>query len=356
MSHETHSPDSSAQSPAPPVLPAITIPGHDEALEAALDTLQQRLDVFVEAVGFHQRRLDDRQAALDAQEASLEHKSAQLDQRDEHLEQSGAELDESLAARSQTDRAREDELGQREAQMQRWYDEFEQARAQLEQAEQELAEQQTQLAADQAALEAERDRLEEQRASATEQPAAEEADQHPESHQATPEPEATAIEQSPPDRGNSEQTPEDTRGPDDIGQPEVVATEQTETPGESASEDRLLGRLGQSDDESAEAGPGDQPVAPTEADPPPEPLASETSVQPGLETAPQPQEAETSQPAESDLDSMDVDPQTLRKLKVLRRLAGPDKSDAELLAQLESRQETQQPTDKHRKRWWQVGH
>jgi hypothetical protein len=72
---------------------------------------------------------------------------------------------------------------------------------------------------------------------------------------------------------------------------------------------------------------------------------------PGLPAA----ESPTDEPPPDDVSSVDLDPETARKLRVLRRLAGPGKSNAELLAQLAAREAGKEAQGKSGRKWWKRG-
>ncbi|MFQ5489512.1 MAG: hypothetical protein ACE5GE_02220, partial [Phycisphaerae bacterium] len=57
-------------------------------------------------------------------------------------------------------------------------------------------------------------------------------------------------------------------------------------------------------------------------------------------------------PSAAEVDLTEIDEKTLRKLKVMRRLAGPNKSDAELLAQIQARGPAEPEPVKSKRRWW----
>jgi hypothetical protein len=52
---------------------------------------------------------------------------------------------------------------------------------------------------------------------------------------------------------------------------------------------------------------------------------------------------------------LDLDPVTQRKLKVLKRVVGPGKSTAELLAILREREGREEEAKSDKKRWWKRG-
>ena len=56
-----------------------------------------------------------------------------------------------------------------------------------------------------------------------------------------------------------------------------------------------------------------------------------------------------------DASTLDLDPETARKLKVLRRLSGPGKTDAVLLAQLAARGAAGEDRKQEKKSWWRRG-
>jgi len=99
------------------------------------------------------------------------------------------------------------------------------------------------------------------------------------------------------------------------------------------------GRADQGRDDSEEA-------SPTAAD---DRSSKPTTERPKTKAAPEPPEPKTAVP---DSPSLDLDPETAAKLRVLRRLSGPGRSDAELLAQLQNRTASPQTAEKPKKRWW----
>ncbi|MHC4234183.1 MAG: hypothetical protein ACYSUQ_03625, partial [Planctomycetota bacterium] len=97
---------------------------------------------------------------------------------------------------------------------------------------------------------------------------------------------------------------------------------------------------------------------------PGEQLAAEASSDNGDASVSDPEDPRDSMPGESaeegygDRESadnaaaLDLDPETACKLRVLRRLGGEGRTDAELLAQLRAQGPAEQPKGKVRKRWW----
>jgi hypothetical protein len=285
--------DTSPSPGAVGALPAIEWPDEDRALDAALSAVQERIDAFAEGVELQLNKLD-RQGAL------LEERAADVQSRDETLKQ---------------------------------------LRAELEQTQRHLLEEQEQQTAERAALEADRAALLEERAAFQTQ-----ADS-PSAQDAPSDRGSGEVEQAAPD---TDELPEATAGAPASGNTTVSPTESDEA--------RMPDHVGD-----------DAPVEPQEeAQPEERPSSTDASEPPAADITPpadpvtkalidQPEELEAaSAPAQGDVNSIDLDPDTAQKLRMLRRLS-PGKSNAELLAQLQSRQPAEQLQDKAKKSWWKRG-
>jgi hypothetical protein len=289
-------------SPRPPgavdALPPIDWPDEDGALDAALSTVQQRIDAFVEGLELHLHHLG-RQGAL------LEERSAELQCR---------------------------------------HDKLDQLRTELEQTQKRLVEEQERQTAERAALDAERAALGVDRAALEAQ-----ADQRP-------------AEDAPPDRGSG-QVEQAAPEPADSHETTAGASAEGDTVVSPAESDKahMLARLGHDApvEPQPEAQPDDRASAPAKsAQPEPPAPAADIAPPPGAVTQAiidQQEEPEAqSEAAQGDVSSLDLDPETAHKLRMLRRL-NPGKSDVELLAQLQSRQPAEQKQSRAKKSWWKRG-
>lgn len=293
----------------------------DETIECALAQVEHRLEAWSEALEARAAQLAEAQERLGQQERSLEQARHSSTESRQQLETDEQQTNERNEARLRELDERQAELDAREARLAR-------QQAELENSIREF----------------------EERQAAPEAPAAEPADTEPASESGI-EPEAHAAQKDrvllP--RGDGAQTAAQDASEDKpvVAVPAAVLPDQPEpaqppgSVGPPVTEPRPQPAADEPwlSDDSSETGPPVADEPPTASGPPPagqSPPAGEP-------------------PAADEIPSVDLDPETARKLRVLRRLAGPGKTDAELLAQLAAREPNEDAQEKSSKRWWKRG-
>lgn len=352
-------PESAQKAPAtraPADRPAIDLAvegrARDQAVDSALADVERLLDAWLQALEARtasldetQRRVDESREAVEATERSLADARQQHDaaerQDDEHRDVQAQALD-----KRQVDlEEREARLDPRQAECDRRQTELDDRLAELNAQAHQQDERESRLAQRHAELE-ESIRAFEQRRATVEAGGTE----------GRPVPEVSAGPQraSPVAGGDGPDlapTPAAASTPPDeaaVAPPESDATEwASETrAGEPvlSAEPAEAGRRAEEDTASQAAGAGTSAPAETVA-------CEADAYEPEAEEAPSLGEPS----ATGEVASVDLDPETARKLRVLRRLARPGKTDAELLAQLATREPEKVQQDRTRKRWWKRG-
>ena len=311
--------------PDPAEAPAIDFSAADEAVEQALADARHRLDAWLQAV---ESALED-QAQLDARRSELEERARRLEASQAELTRARPDLEADYARR----------------------------RAELQERLQELPAAQAALGPQQ---EAGPRRQKEQGAS---RPANQAEIAVPKDAPGQT-PSAGSPDQSEP-AAPGDAADETTAKPSDeapVG--EGLENQQTASQGRAAHKQRLSGRLGSSEASDPEHPPAQVEPAPEGLAPAGQPdvvsasdnraVTIDDSSNPPDEAPAEPASQARDGPgsAGGEIDSLDLDPETARKLRVLRRLSGAGKSDAELLAQIQARGPVEPAKEHGKKRWW----
>ncbi len=354
----------------------VNLPAADQALDAVLADLSCQLDRFINAFTARQQHLDERQqrleqeaeqldrrrgqlesgdrslaeyrhqveadaqrqadeikqqaAALREREEALGHRARALDGREQGLKRQAAELQDLQAANAETQATLADQLAEREADIQRRHDELEQSRAELDLAWLELREEREALASDRAALDAEL-------ATATDPG----DDLHAE--------ESAGEDQF--DAGEAGRgTPEHAFAAGDVAARGAVVESQEVIDEADVCEAAAAGRP----ERRSETGSGHgQPQQVAFAARPLTANSESRADQPAYAVHPQPVPDAAAPPGgRLNIDAMNLDPRVVQKFKLLRRLAGAEKTDPELLAQARASADDAPGSQQSKKRWW----
>lgn len=143
-----------------------------------------------------------------------------------------------------------------------------------------------------------------------------------------------------------------------------LENQQTASQDHTTDKQRLSGRLGSCEASEpelppAQVEPAPEGLAPAEQ---PEVVSASDNRAVTIDDSSNPPDEAPAEPASQagkergsaggEVDSLDLDPETARKLRVLRRLSGAGKSDAELLAQIQARGPAEPAKEHGKKRWW----